>query len=362
MNSLEYAKAGAQTVMDKFKPEELPPNHRFHYHQGIFLTGVERLYKLTGDTKYRDYIKQWVDFNIDENGNAPRCMIIEFDDLQPAVLLFGLYAETGDERYRIMLERVHGVIEKWPVNAYGGVWHKYQNKNQMWLDSMYMMGVITAMCANFFDNKYLFNKIHTQMVLMREHMTNPETGLLYHMWDDSKEVGFVDQQTGCIQVHWGRAMGWYVAALAQILDLMPEDHPYRQDFIDTEIKYLTAVKKYQDHNTGLWYQVLDRTEDQRNWFETSCTSLFTYAAVKLRNTGLIGDAFDGMIQAGYKGVLSKTDLKGKTLEVTGVCVGTGVHYLDYYLERPTVTNDLHGMGAFLLMCTEVYKAFGSEAM
>lgn len=40
----------------------------------------------------------------------------------------------------------------------------------------------------------------------------------------------------------------------------------------------------------------------------------------------------------------------------GVCIGTGV--LDYkgYIERPTGVNDLHGMGAFLLMCAEIVRA------
>lgn len=356
MNALEYSKAGAETLMRKFKPEELPPSHRFHYHQGVFLTGLDRVYKLTGDKRYRDYIKAWVDFNIDEDGNAPQCVITEFDDIQPGMLLFDLYLETHDSRYRVMLERLYKAIEKWPTNAKGGIWHKYQNKNQMWLDSMYMMGVITAMCANFFDNKYLYEKLHTQMVLMRDNMTNPETGLMYHMWDDSGENEFVDKETHCIPVHWGRAMGWYVAALAEILEIMPIDCKCRRDFIDTEVKFLNTLKKYQDKKTGLWYQVLDRTDDERNWLETSCSSLFTYAAAKSYRLGIIDDSFKDMIVSGYNGVLSKTNLDGDCLNVNGVCIGTGVHYLDYYLTRPTVENDLHGMGAFLLMSTEVYKA------
>ena len=56
-------------------------------------------------------------------------------------------------------------------------------------------------------------------------------------------------------------------------------------------------------------------------------------------------------------MLSKTNLDGEHLNVTGVCIGTGVGTLEQYFERPTVENDLHGMGAFLLMSTEIYKAF-----
>lgn len=357
MKALGYAVAGAAAIMKKYIPEELPPSHKFHYHQGVFLSGMERLYRLTGNREYREYIKKWVDYNIDENGNAPRCRFTEFDDIQPAVLLFDLYRETGDKRYKLMLEKVNDVLEKWPTNALGGVWHKYQNKNQMWLDSMYMMGVISAKCAEFFDNRYMYSKINTQMRLMRDNMTNPETGLMYHMWDDSRQADFIDPETGCVSVHWGRAMGWYMAALAEIASIMPEDCLFKKDFEETLKKCLSTVIKYQDSDTGLWYQVLDHGSDDRNWYETSCSALFVYAAAKAKNEGITSDEFDEMIKKGYRGVIGKTKISDGTLELSGVCIGTGINYIEGYFSRPVVTNDLHGMGAFLLMCTEVSKVF-----
>lgn len=38
-----------------------------------------------------------------------------------------------------------------------------------------------------------------------------------------------------------------------------------------------------------------------------------------------------------------------------ICIGTGYGDESYYYSRPRSENDLHGMGALLLMCTEVYK-------
>ena len=357
MNSLDYAKAGAKTLMDKFKPEELPPTHRFHYHQGVFLTGVERIYELTGDKKYRDYIKAWVDFNVDKDGNAPNCFLTEFDDMQPGMLLFNLYKETGEERYKILLDKIADSIESYPTNAKGGVWHKNFMKNQMWLDSMYMMGVVSSMYAKYCDRPYLFEKVYTQMALMRDYMIDKNTGLMYHVWDDSKQCEFTDKESGLSSTFWGRAIGWYAAGVPEILEYLPENHPKRDEFIQAEINLLNAVKKFQDKETGLWYQVVDKTDDKRNWLETSCSALFVYAAAKSYRLGIVDDSFKDMILSGYRGVLSKTNLDGEHLNVTGVCIGTGVGTLEQYFERPTVENDLHGMGAFLLMSTEIYKAF-----
>ena len=352
---LENALNGARELMERFTPEELPPSNRFHYHQGVFLSGVEQLYALTGEEKLNDYIRAWLNYNIESDGTAPRCFLGEFDDLQPSVLVFNQYRQTGDKRYELWLDRLMDIIEPWPTNAQGGVWHKFRNKNQMWLDTMYMMGLITTKLAMEWNNEYLVYKVHHQMKLMRDNMTNPKTGLLYHMWDDSKENQFVDKTDGLVKVHWGRAMGWYVVAMFEIAEEIGIDHPLYQDFIDTGVKYLEAVYKYQDKETGLFYQVLDYVDDDRNWLETSCTALFVEACAKAYRMGAIDDSYLEMIEKGYRGVMSKTETKDNKLYLSGVCVGTGVGDLQAYFDRPTVTNDLHGMGAFLLMSAEVAK-------
>lgn len=355
--ALDYAKMGAAAIMDKFTPETLPPAGRFHYHQGVFLAGVEKLYNITGDEKYRNYIKEWVDLNIDSNGNSTTCYLTEFDDIQPGILLFDLYKTTGNERYKKMLDRMIRAIEMWPTNAKGGVWHKYYNPNQMWLDSMYMMGYFSSKYAAEFKHTYMFEKVYTQMKLMYENMRNPKTGLLYHMWDDSKAVPVTDRESGLIKHHWGRAIGWYVVALAEILELMPKEYHLRQEFADIEAELLTVLAKYQDKDSGLWYQLVDKADDQRNWQESSCSALFTYAMAKALRIGIIDESFKENIIKGYNGVLSMTEMRDGVFTLTGVCIGTGFGNgtEQFYFDRPVVENDLHGMGAFLLMCTEINK-------
>ncbi len=350
---LNNAINGAREIMERFKPEELPPSNRFHYHQGVFLSGVERLYKLTGREELNAYIRAWLNYNIKPDGTAPNCFLGEFDDLQPSVLVFEQYRQTGDERYALWLDALADIIEVWPTNAKGGVWHKFRNKNQMWLDTMYMMGLIAAKLAVKWNHEYLIHKVHHQMELMRDNMTNPETGLLYHMWDDSHSNPFADKSDGLVKVHWGRAMGWYVAAMFEIAEEIGKEHPMYADFIDTGVRYLDAVIKYQDRETGLFYQVLDRVDDDRNWFETSCTTLYAHACAKAYKLGAVGDGYSEMMEKAYRGVMSRTETKDNKLYLSGVCVGTGVGNLQAYFDRPTVINDLHGMGAFLLMSAEL---------
>ena len=351
--ALDYAKMGSDTLIRKFPVDELPPKNRFHYHQGVFLSGMERTYLLSGDKKYYNYIKNWIDYYIDEKGKIRfDDNVRQFDDMQPAILLFNLFKETKDERYRKVLDDFAPIVEMWPTNARGGFWHKYDRPNQMWLDGLYMIGPYSVMYAHFFGKPYFYEKIYQQMDLMRRNITDPKTGLLYHAWDDSKEMDWADSKTGLSPEFWGRAMGWYAVAIMDILDYIPASHPRRHEFISAGIDIINALVRFQDEETGLWFQVVDKGSQTGNWREVSCSSLYTYAIAKAMKKGLLHRSYAKYIHRAYEGIIKSLRFEGENLIVTNVCIGTGVGDYDFYIKRPTVENDLHGMGAFLLMCTE----------
>ena len=354
--ALDYAKQGCDTLMRKFSVKTLPPPDVYHYHQGVFLSGMERTYNLSKEEKYYNYIKDWHDQFIegDWDKHFSSKHVGEFDDMQPAIMLYGLYEKTKDERYKKVLDEFAPIVERWPTNAQGGFWHKYYNKNQMWLDGLYMIGPYAVMYAHHFNKPYFYDTIYQQMRLMRDNMTDPKTGLLYHAWDDSKEAEWADPETGLSAEFWGRAMGWYVVAIFDILDYLPQDYPKRQEFIDAGIDIINALVKFQDEKTGLWYQVVNRGDDPNNWHETSCTSLYTYAVSKAVKRGIIDKTYIKYAEKGYNGVIDSLTFEGDDLIVSNVCIGTGIGSYQFYLDRPTVANDLHGMGAFVLMCTEYY--------
>jgi unsaturated rhamnogalacturonyl hydrolase len=352
---LGYAKTGADTLMCKFTVDNLPPKNRFHYHQGVFLSGVERIFLLSKDQKYYDYIKAWLDYYIDEKGNIRYGdNVRQFDDMQPAVLLYNLYTETKDPRYKKVLDNFVPIVEMWPTNARGGFWHKYDQPNQMWLDGLYMIGPWTAMYAYYFNKPYFFEKLYWQMNLMRRNMTDRKTGLLYHAWDDSKEAPWADKQTGLSPEFWGRAIGWYAVAIMDILDYIPAEHEHWHEFEGAAIDIINALVRFQDMESGLWFQVADKGGTPGNWLETSCSCLYTYAIAKAIKKNLFHKSYARYIHRAYEGIISSLTFVADELILPNVCIGTEVGDYEYYIKRPTVQNDLHGMGAFLLMCTEYY--------
>lgn len=91
---LEHAEKLAQTLMKAYTPIELPPAGRWHYHQGVFLCGVMKLYEATGNEAYFDYVKNYADSLIDEFGN----LLFRRDELDAiqAGLIYSLFTNERE--------------------------------------------------------------------------------------------------------------------------------------------------------------------------------------------------------------------------------------------------------------------------
>lgn len=355
MTPLEYGKKSCDTLMRKFKAEDLPPKRHFHYHQGVFLSGVDHIYRLSGEAVYQQYIRDWVNSLVEEDGRLTGFDSDELDDVQPGILLFSLYEETKSERYRKPLTRLMDVVKNFPVNAEGGFWHKVKNKEQMWLDGLYMAGPFTALYGRTFEDCSCFESCIFQAKMMEEKTKDDQTGLWYHAWDSVKERPWADPVTGRSAEFWGRSIGWVPVALLDELDYIPEDFTGREELVRMVRELLPSIIKYQD-DSGLWYQVTDKGGAAGNWLETSCSCLFAAAIAKAVTTGILAPHYLPAAVKAFEGVINTLKTEDQDLIISGICVGTGVGDYEHYCRRPTSENDLHGTGAFLLMCAEIEQA------
>ncbi|GIO53513.1 MULTISPECIES: glycoside hydrolase family 88/105 protein [Paenibacillus] len=353
---IQWAEQACEALMAKFEPEQLPPD-RFHYHQGVFLSGMEKCWRQTGKDQYFDYIKRWVDSQILADGSIKKYNPDELDDIQPGVLLFNLFEQTGDERYKQALHTLAPLLKSWRTNPSGGFWHKGHCPNQMWLDGLYMAGPIAVQFGRTFGDSEYFDMMAYQAILMSKHTKDPGTGLMYHGWDETKEASWADPETGLAPEFWGRAIGWYPVALLEMFEYLPEDHQDKAALTVILQDLLAALPKYQDPASGLWYQVVDKGDRPDNWLESSCTALYVHAIAKAVRFGYLDESYLAYAWKGYQGVIDtlKFDENGRVI-IGQICIGTGIGDYAHYIARPTSENDLHGAGAFILMCTEMNLA------
>ena len=372
---IEYGRLACDSIMNMYEPCSLPPKGVLFYHQGVFLSGMQRVYQITGEKKYFDYIKEYADSVLGKNGeligfvhelNMPETPALAkqalqmLDHKQATTILYDIFDETGDEKYIKPVIESAKSMHYWPVNNYGGYWHMMTQPNQMWLDGAYMAGPLSVMYAKRFGDTVLRDRAVNQVIIMDKFMKDKKTGLYFHGWDDSEnKMPWADKKTGLSQVIWGRAVGWYAVAILDILEYIPKDHPKANELKRIEKELLTALEKYQDKKTGMWFEVLDKIYEPNNWTESSCTNLFIYSYAKAIRMGIIEKShFEDVLIKAYEGSInSLTYDENGNLQINDVCSGTCIEEgtYEYYINRPKVTNDLHGAGAFILMCSEMQK-------
>lgn len=349
-----YATAACETMMRKFKAENLPPKGHFHYHQGVFLSGVHKTYLICNDKRYIQYIRDWVDSVIDENGNRKFFHPRSLDDIQPGILLFPLLDLTGDEKYKKALDLLMDAMDGYPRNEVGGFWHQELCPEQMWLDGLYMGGPIYAEYGKRFQKPEYLETVIEQALLMQKHTIDKETGLLYHAWDCAKKQPWADPYTGLSEEFWGRSIGWVPVGVLDDLDFIDPEQKGYDELCDMVRNLLIAVCRYQSE-CGLWYQVVNKGGMDGNWLETSCGCLFTAAICKAVRKGILDESYLQNAKKCFNATIDKLEWENENVLIGNVCIGTGVGDYKHYCDRPTSTNDLHGVGAFLLMCAEAQQ-------
>jgi unsaturated rhamnogalacturonyl hydrolase len=338
---------------------------QWNYEYGFFLHGAFEYAQKTNNTQYLEYIKRWADRFIDERGNMDTTQYkkaeYRLDDILPGRLFISLYQATNDERYKNAARQLREHLRTQPKTSDGGYWHKQIYPYQMWLDGIYMGDIFSVQYAAAFNEPELFDEAIHQIKLIADHTRDPATGLFYHGWDESKNKVWAHPEKGTSPEFWGRAIGWYIMALVECLDYIPQDHPKRKDVIAILQDLAKNLVRYQDEKTGLWYQVIDKPNKPGNWIETSCSAMFAYAFAKGQRKGYLDASFTSIAKKAYKGLTDRylyTDVENKLYLDQTVKVGTlnpkfSRGDFEYYVTTERRINDYKGLAALLYASIEL---------
>ena len=319
------------------------------------------------------------------------------DDLNAGKIYFELYraakAQGEDDKAATYKENVticrnklkydHRRIEG-PLPGAGGFWHKKQYTNQMWLDGLYMGPALYAEWQGNFGleegeikNTQSWNDIALQFDTIFAHTWDTEKKLNYHAW--SAEPGNVasshwaDPETGRSQEFWGRGEGWFFAALVDVLEYMPLNHPARPRLVQYVNKVADGLKARQDDQSGCWYQLLQYDGSLtsscgvNNYLESSASSMFTYAYLKGIRLGVLDSAtYKPVALKAYEGLINQfivEETDGK-IKIIQSCESAGLSSTrkgdaDYYLcgKDVIINNDTEGkvLGPFIMASLEFEK-------
>jgi unsaturated rhamnogalacturonyl hydrolase len=214
--------------------------------------------------------------------------------------------------------------------------------NTLWLDDLFMSVPALAQMGRLTGDKKYYDDAVKQVLLFSERMFNKDKGLYMHGWVQGMEVH--------PQFHWGRANGWAVMTMVELLDVLPKSHPGYNRVLAQLRAHVKGLASYQD-GTGFWHQLLDRND---TYLETSATAIYAYAIARAVNAGMIDRrAYSPVAILAWNAVATKVNDKG---QVEGTCVGTGMGFDPaFYYYRPVNVFAAHGYGPVLLAGSEILK-------
>lgn len=360
--------ASAQSYAARMADATITRNPVVHkewdYTAGVVLLGIHRLGMQTGNAKYAEYVRRNMDALVEADGSIRTYELEEFnlDQIAQGRLLFPLYEQTKEKRYRTAIETLREQLRRQPRTSEGGFWHKQIYPNQMWLDGLYMAGPFLAQYAKTFNDTTAFNDVAKQILLVARYTRDARSGLYYHAWDETRSQIWADSLTGQSRNFWGRALGWYAMAIVDVLDFLPEAHKDRDAIVAILRDVAASVSAVQDPVTGLWYQVLDQPARKGNYHETSASAMFVYAFAKAARNRWIDERYAAIARRGLDGLtrsMVSTDSAGllsldRIVQVSGL---GGKQQRDgsfeYYMSEPIVSNDYKGVGPFILAGLEL---------
>ena len=220
--------------------------------------------------------------------------------------------------------------------------------NSLWVDDMYMGITPIAFMAKLVEkenpelSKKYFDEAALQIELFKKYLWIPEKKLFRHSWIESMSYH--------PSIHWGRANGWALLTMSDVLDVLPANHIKRPEIMASLIEHIHGLMVLQGGD-GFFHQVLDRND---SYTETSITAMYSYVVSHAVNEGWIdAQAYGPSAVAAWRAVATRINAQG---EVEGTCVGTGVAYEPgFYYKRPTNVNAAHGYGPVILAGSEVLK-------
>lgn len=341
---------------------DFQPSLKWDYCHGLELGAMMDVYDRYGDAKFYEYALAYADTMVNEDGTIKKYKLTDYslDRINSGKMLFRIYEQTKDDKYKKALDLLRSQFDGQPRNADGGFWHKKVYPNQMWLDGLYMGTPFLAEYAYRNNEPQAYQEVINQIKIVARHTYDPANGLFRHACDVSKREKWADKETGQSQHCWGRALGWYMMAIVDDLDFIPQHEPGRDTVLVILNHIAETLKKYQSPE-GLWYQVMDKSGEPGNYLESSCSAMFVYSLFKAVRKGYIPSSYFTVARKGYEGILNefiKVDDNG-LVSITKACAVAGLggkNYrmgdYDYYIHEQIRDNDPKAVGPFILASLE----------
>ena len=336
------------------------------YTHGVVLSAFAYINDVTGDESFFANNTEFYDFVIEhlpyfrknaeefgpQAGGWPEIVDMHALDHCGSIgaAMIKTYLKNNNDDYLELINITADYISNKQFRLEDGTLARHRPQYQsLWADDLYMsvpflanMGVLTG------DTEY-FDDAVQQLLQMADRLYVSDKELFDHGWNVTS--GDYDPR-----FYWARANGWTLMAMAELLGVLPEDYPGRDDILHLYRSMIRSLAGLQD-GTGFWHNMLDKTD---TYLETSATAMFTFAVAKGINEGWISHVYGPVALTGWNAVATRVLEDGA---VDGTCEGTTfAHDNTYYYYRGKSIHATHGYGPVLYAGAEMIRLLENEEL
>ncbi len=330
------------------------------YEMGVVFSGMISAFNVLNDRSFLDFTEKNYQFIFGHLQNiiainkkyglandrwrrifAPR----ELDDCgSMGAALLKLNQLRPDRRYQEIIELIADFISNKQLRLEDGTFVRkgYGDwEYSLWTDDLYMSVPFLVQMGKYKNDPKYYDDAVKQVLNFSKYLFIKEKGVFDHGWFNNVKYD--------THIFWGRQNGWALLAMAELLDVLPADYPGRDAVLDIFQRDIAALIELQSE-TGLWHQLLDRSE---TYLETSCSAMNAYAIAKGVNEGWLEPQYALPAFEAWNALEKRVTEDGQVL---GVCMGTSIGYsIKYYAERPQRITAYHGYGPILLAGAELIR-------
>lgn len=292
--------------------------HSIHYAEACTGFGAFRLAGLLKDadliSKLKERYSKVIDDKIINTANHVDANVY-------GILPLEIFIQTGDEKF--LKQGIELADIQWQNPLPGGM----SIQTRYWIDDIYMISCLQVQAYNATKNETYLEKAALEIDSYIKKLQRPN-GLFYH--------------GNSAKYFWGRGNGWVASGLAELLIRLPETNKYYQSIKNGYIKMMHALKDYQCED-GMWRQLID---NKNAWKESSGSAMFGYSIAAGVKKGILSkNEFLMTYEKAWNALIEYMTDDGK---LKNICTGTGQsNDVEYYMNRPIVTGDLHGQSSML---------------
>lgn len=358
----DFATPSADAVADRGEGDAFG---HLDYTMGVTHSGFLLASEVTGDPRYAAFTARHLQFLADRTPyfraqaeafgyerNSFRALLrpeaLDDSGSMCAALIKARRAGVGPDLMPVIEDWIDYISHKQFRLPDGTLARQRPQRVSVWADDLYMSIPALAQMGRLTGTRAYYDDAVKNTLQTAARLWSPQRALFAH--------GNNIEQPDNLEFYWGRANGWAMLAMVELLDVLPEDHPGRSDVRKLLRAHMKSVAELQS-GEGLWHQLLDRPD---SYLETSASAMFVYSIARAINRGWISPIGYGSIaQAGWAGLTTRVRPTGI---IDGICVGTTfASDAVYYYHRPTIPTGTMGYGPVILAGAEMIRLLQNDA-